>query len=125
MTTVLVDGPYEFRVTSDNESIKFTNVRFEISGGASFFFGLAVEEIPGTATFTGITGMVSSPHGKELLLYGKKNGDNEVGAQFGAPKQNILKIDGPTEYPICGPTPNTWDDSSCFALTAPAAPVES
>ena len=60
MTTVKIDGPYEFRVTSDSENVKFTNVRFEISGGAKFFFSIAVEEIMGTATFTGIAGMASS-----------------------------------------------------------------
>lgn len=54
-----VDGPYHFRVTSDNDSVKFTNLRFEISGGAKFSLNLAVEEFMGTATFTGITGLVS------------------------------------------------------------------
>lgn len=61
VTTVTVDGPYRFRVTSDNGSVRFTNLRFDIQGGASFTFNLAVEEFLGTATFTGVTGLVSSP----------------------------------------------------------------
>ena len=40
--TVTVDGPYRFRVTSDNGSVRFTNLRFGIQGGASFTFNLAV-----------------------------------------------------------------------------------
>lgn len=62
VTTVTVDGPYRFRVTSDNSSVKFTNLRFDIKGGATFTFNLAFEEFLGTATFTGITGLVSSPY---------------------------------------------------------------
>lgn len=65
VTTVHVDGPYQFDVTSDEQSMKFTNVRFEISGGAEFTFDLANNEFEGTATFTGIADQVKSnpaPH---------------------------------------------------------------
>lgn len=54
-----VDGPYQFRVTSYNESVEFTNVRFDITGGATFSLELAAEEFLGNATFGGITGLVS------------------------------------------------------------------
>ena len=56
--TVTVDGPYEYHVTSDNSNVTFTNVRFDIQGGANFTFNLAVEEFLGTATFAGVTGLV-------------------------------------------------------------------
>lgn len=54
-----VDGPFEYHVTSDNDDVTFTNVRFDILGGANFTFNLAVEEFLGTATFTGVTDLVS------------------------------------------------------------------
>ena len=63
VTTVTVNGPYQFRVTSDNDNVRFTNVRFDILGGANFTLNLAVEEFLGTATFAGVAGMVSSPYG--------------------------------------------------------------
>lgn len=38
ITTVHVDGPYKFIVTSDLPSYNFENIRFEIKGGAEFHF---------------------------------------------------------------------------------------
>eukprot|EP00904_Undaria_pinnatifida_P004723 jgi/Undpi1/14251/HiC_scaffold_9.g03900.m1 len=59
VTTVEVDGPFEFRVTSDNFNVAFTNIRFDITGGANFTLNLAVEEFMGNATFNGITGLAA------------------------------------------------------------------
>lgn len=58
VTTILVDGPYNFLVTPDTSNVEFTNVRFESSGGSAFFFHPRAGELIGTATFTGITGLV-------------------------------------------------------------------
>ena len=72
MTTVTVNGPYQFQVTSDNENVTFTNVRFDVLGGANFTLNLAVEELLGTATFAGVTGVVRYLRGYLVHMYGTR-----------------------------------------------------
>lgn len=57
MTTVTVDDPHDFRVASDNVNVVFHNVRFEISGGANFYFEL--KNNGSSATFARVTGLGS------------------------------------------------------------------
>ena len=59
VTTVNVDGRYQYKVTSANDKVKFRNVRFSISGRAKFSFDLAGESSTGGATFTGVEAFVS------------------------------------------------------------------
>ncbi len=69
VTTVYAKGPYKLRVTSDNQNVEFTGLRFEITDGAEFSLSLAAEEFVSTATFTGVTnqarnGNLSCPGGR-------------------------------------------------------------
>lgn len=59
VTTVYVNRGKTFRVTSDNYNVKFTGLRFEISGGSDFSLSLAAGEDVSTATFTGVPGQAS------------------------------------------------------------------
>lgn len=54
-----VKGGYKFALTSDNQNVDFTRVRFEITDGAEFSLNLAAGDFVSTATFTGVTGQVS------------------------------------------------------------------
>lgn len=52
-------GGYEFHLTSDNQNVDFSGLRFDIADGAEFHLNLAVGDFVSTATFTGVTGQVS------------------------------------------------------------------
>eukprot|EP00904_Undaria_pinnatifida_P008095 jgi/Undpi1/4415/HiC_scaffold_17.g07770.m1 len=62
VTTVAVNGYFkQFRVTSDNGNVEFTNVRFAVSNRARFSLSLGNTESPGTtmATFSGVDAVKS------------------------------------------------------------------
>lgn len=54
-----VKGGYQFQLTSDNQNVDFSGVRFEITNGAEFHLNLAVGDFVSTATFTGVMLQVS------------------------------------------------------------------
>lgn len=53
------DGRYQYKVTCDDNEVEFSNVRFAISGQATFSLSLGGEESARRAEFTGINALVS------------------------------------------------------------------